>query len=89
MEKSCIKCGNNIPSGRLKALPKTDTCIECSDVNRKCGFRVITGKTTYSELQLVDEKTFDKLTNLQNRRGMSVGAGVAMNKINSGQFTER
>ena len=30
----CIKCCNVIPEARLKALPGTKTCVECSDVER-------------------------------------------------------
>lgn len=63
--KTCIICGEEIPLGRLKALPNTNTCVSCSDVSRKKGFKVITGKTTYSELDIVDEDTYKKLSSLE------------------------
>lgn len=50
----CKKCGNEIPEGRLKSLPNTETCIKCSSINKKVGFQIIDGKTTYSELEIVD-----------------------------------
>ena len=52
---NCIVCGNEIPEQRLKILPHTKTCVNCSQAERVAGFPVITGKTTYSELQIVRE----------------------------------
>lgn len=60
--KNCIICGEEIPAGRLKALSNTETCVKCSDVGRKKGFPVITSKTTYSELDIVDEHTYKVLS---------------------------
>jgi len=31
-KKLCSECGKPIPSGRLKALPETETCVACSHV---------------------------------------------------------
>lgn len=33
--KKCIKCGEEIPEGRLKAIPNTHTCVNCSNVKIK------------------------------------------------------
>lgn len=57
MSKECITCGNIIPEGRLKALPKTLTCTDCSDVEPVCGHNVVSSKTEYSELQIVNKET--------------------------------
>ncbi|HET9843815.1 MAG TPA: TraR/DksA family transcriptional regulator [Gammaproteobacteria bacterium] len=27
----CARCGEDIPSGRLEAIPYTDLCLECAD----------------------------------------------------------
>lgn len=51
---NCIKCGNIIPEARLKILPNTNCCVNCSTVQKKVGFQIIDGKTTYSELDIVD-----------------------------------
>lgn len=59
--KYCIICGEVIPDGRVKAIPNVETH---SDAKRKKGFSVISSKTTYSELDIVDEKTFKKLKKL-------------------------
>ena len=61
MNRICRKCGIDISEGRLKALPETQTCVDCSKTNRKKGFKVITGKDTYTELDIVDEETFNVL----------------------------
>jgi len=74
--KYCKICGELIPEGRLKALPNTSTCVICSNSEKKVGFRVITGKNTYTELDIVDQETYQKLTNQQERKGQSPGNGV-------------
>ena len=79
----CKHCGKEIPEGRIKALPKTETCVDCSNVGKKLGFQVVTGKTTYTELDIVDEKTYKDLTRKQARRGQSPGGGIQMGKGNS------
>ena len=58
----CIICGAEIPEGRLNAIPGCMTCVNCSTVGKKKGFRVISGKTTYHELDIVDEEMFKILT---------------------------
>jgi hypothetical protein len=70
----CIKCNKEIPAGRLKALPNTKVCVACSDTSKVAGFRVITGKSTYTEMQIVDQDTYNKLSKLQQRYG-SVAVG--------------
>ena len=59
----CINCNQEITTGRIKALPKTKTCVECSSENKKKAFKVISGKTTYSELDIVDEQIYKILSN--------------------------
>lgn len=75
MATNCIHCGNVIPDGRLKILPNTKTCVKCSEVSRVAGFPVISGKTTYSELQIVKQETAQELFNKQDRKG-SIAEGV-------------
>ncbi|MDJ1503830.1 TraR/DksA C4-type zinc finger protein [Xanthocytophaga agilis] len=72
---NCIHCGNEIPEARQKALPNTKTCINCSTTNRVYGFAIISGKTTYSEIQIVTEETAQNLYTQQDRKG-SVATGV-------------
>lgn len=76
----CLKCHRPIPEGRLKAIPGVLTCLQCSSTEKVRGFRIITGKTTYTELQLVSTDTYQKLTAKQARIGMSPGRGIWMDK---------
>lgn len=78
------KCGKIIPDARINALRLagnlTSTCIECAskNVKRVAGFPLITGKTTYSELQIVLQEQADSLFSQQSRKGQSPGAGIRM-----------
>lgn len=76
MERICIGCGNPIPSGRLKALPKTQTCTGCSNTDKVVGFQLITGKTEYADLLITDKKTAEDLNKKQDRFGYGVSEGV-------------
>lgn len=75
---NCINCGEKIPEGRLKALPKTKVCVKCSTSEKVAGFRLIEGKTEYSALQIVPQETAKRLYKLQERKGQSPGRGVKM-----------
>ncbi len=76
----CIHCGQEIPEARLKALPQTKTCVSCSQTNRVYGFAVISGKTTYSEIQIVSEEAAQELYEKQDRKG-SVATGVQFKNL--------
>ncbi|GAL85339.1 hypothetical protein MYP_2568 [Sporocytophaga myxococcoides] len=71
----CNKCQKAIPELRLKALPNTQTCLECSETTRVAGFPIVSGKTTYSELQIVSSEKAEELYNKQNRTG-GISEGV-------------
>jgi hypothetical protein len=73
---NCIHCNQQIPAARLKALPGTKTCIACSATGRVAGFPLITGKTTYSQLQIVDQNTAEELYAKQERKGSKPGEGI-------------
>ena len=65
--KYCRVCGEEIPEGRIKALPNAETCVEHSSAEKKKGFVVISSKTTYSELEIVDDSTFKVLDKLDRK----------------------
>lgn len=69
---NCIKCFCKIPEGRIKALPTTKTCVECSDVERDYVRTIISGKTTYSEVEVIknkDTKEYLKRLDAKGRTG--------------------
>lgn len=77
--KKC-NCGKYIEKPRLEATKgSATTCISCmrtNDVKRKAGFAIISGKNTYSEIQIVSAERSAELNAMQYRRGQSPGAGV-------------
>jgi hypothetical protein len=72
----CIKCQSEIPAARLKALPTAKTCVQCSSTQKVGGHTIISGKNTYSEIQIVDQETASNLYHMQSRRGFGVANGV-------------
>ena len=51
----CIKCNSQIPEGRIQILPNTKTCVNCSSTGQWYARAVITGKTTYSEVEVIKD----------------------------------
>ena len=76
MTRNCKHCSNQIPEGRLKILQFTQTCVNCSTTPKVGGHTVISGKTTYSEIQIVDQETASDLARMQSRKGFGVATGV-------------
>lgn len=62
MSKLCKSCGEEIHPGRLKALPTTTTCVECSTTGRKAGVTVTLGEGdhTYNEIIIMEHDDFVK-----------------------------
>ena len=66
----CIKCKEAIPVGRLKALPGTKVCVNCSDTQRWYLRNIISGKTTYSEAEIIkDPELAVKMRKMDRRAG--------------------
>ncbi len=88
MERNCTECNEPIPEGRLKALPKTTTCTKCSNIDAYRGHNMITGKTTYSEVQIISTETAMRLKQLENRVGYGVSNGVKFDGDKRGEFND-
>ena len=56
----CIKCSDEIPAARLKALPGTKVCVGCSTVGRKQAITITggEGEDTYNDIILVSEEEY-------------------------------
>ena len=68
----CNKCNSKIPIGRLKIIPNAKECVKCSSEDLNLVRAVITGKTTYSEWEVIKNKeTKDQMKRLEGkgRRG--------------------
>jgi hypothetical protein len=57
---NCVHCQQPIAQGRLKALPNTKTCVECSTAGMKRGLTVTLGEGdhTCNELVIMEEKEY-------------------------------
>ena len=62
MTKLCVACGAEIPSGRLKALPKTKVCVNCSAVKPKKAVTIVggEGEDTYNDIVIMNEKEYQE-----------------------------
>lgn len=87
--KLCKVCQEEIHPQRLKILPNTETCVKCSTTPKVAGFRIISGKTSYSEMQIVSQEKYKELTKKQARRGQSPGLGIWMNSTFAGQKKDK
>ena len=73
--RECCKCCEPIPIARLKALPNTKECVECSSVERNYVRTIISGKTTYSEVEVIKNKdTKEYLKNLDSKGRQGFGS---------------
>tara|TARA_Y100000389_G_scaffold143155_1_gene141309 strand:- start:2122 stop:2349 length:228 start_codon:yes stop_codon:yes gene_type:complete len=63
MIKFCKGCYKKIPLMRIKALPNTLTCVDCSDVNMKSCVTVLKGNVdrddTWVDIIFIDGKNND------------------------------
>ena len=66
----CVKCKTEIPIGRLRAIPETKVCVNCSDTQKWYVRNIISGKTTYSEAEIIkDAELAKKLQKMDRRAG--------------------
>lgn len=63
----CSNCGKNIPKARIKALPNTKTCTNCSTEQPKQGI-VVWDKTT-PILGIVSKKEAEEFKHFENGDG--------------------
>ena len=74
----CCNCSNTINPLRLKALPNTKTCVNCSTTSKWYVRNVITGKTTYCETEVIKDPEFAKEIAAMDRR---TGWGSNLHKV--------
>ena len=64
----CTKCNGTIPEGRLKALPDTRTCVECSTTHAFYVRNIISGKTEYSETEIIKSPSLARKLRAMDKR---------------------
>lgn len=71
MAVQCSKCKEEIPEGRLKALPGTTTCVNCSNSKMKRSVTVVKGEgeDTYNDLIIMEADTYESIFGKEERTG--------------------
>jgi hypothetical protein len=66
----CKICGGNIHPTRLKILPNTTTCIECSSVKAKHGVPIMYGQKddTWVDVVFMEEDEYRVYKNLRDKK---------------------
>lgn len=66
----CIKCSDEIPAGRLKALPGTRVCVSCSTAGKRKAITITggEGEDTYNDIILVSEEDYKEYTKDEVRK---------------------
>jgi hypothetical protein len=68
--RSCIKCCKEINPLRVKALPDTKVCVECSTTKAWYVRNIISGKTEYAETEIIkDSDSADTIRKMDQRLG--------------------
>lgn len=62
MEKNCIKCKELIHPKRLEILPNCNTCVNCSNAQKKSAISVVkgVGEDTWNETIVMDSNEYKK-----------------------------
>lgn len=74
MSIKCIKCKEEINPLRIKALPNTKVCVQCSTASAYCGVTTThgSGDHTWNDIQLMtveQYQTYQQLESTHNRKG--------------------
>ena len=68
MLDKCVKCNSEINPLRLKAIPQTKTCVNCSSTQRWYVRNIISGKTEYSEAEIIKDPVLaESIKNMDKR----------------------
>ena len=62
MDQLCIMCEAVIHPGRLKALPGTKVCINCSTAGKKKAVTIVggEGEDTFNDIVIMDDKNYQE-----------------------------
>tara|TARA_R110000868_G_scaffold98798_2_gene272048 strand:- start:181 stop:414 length:234 start_codon:yes stop_codon:yes gene_type:complete len=68
--RNCLKCCEEINPLRVKALPDTKVCVNCSITKAWYVRNVIAGKTEYAETEIIkDSDSADTIRKMDQRTG--------------------
>ena len=65
--RNCVYCKQEINPLRVKALPNTKTCVDCSTVGAKKGVSMVFGEKdhTWNDMIILDAQDADKLERMK------------------------
>ena len=66
---NCVKCGEIIPEGRLKALPGAKTCVSCSSVQKKGTVTIMKGEGDHTWIETIhlEHEDYKKYMEAENK----------------------
>ena len=66
----CIKCKEVIHPLRVKALPNSKTCVDCSTTGAKRGVPMMFGEKdhTWTDMVIMEPEEFDQFEKLNNQQ---------------------
>jgi hypothetical protein len=69
----CIKCKQEINPLRVKALPNTKTCVDCSTVGAKKGMSMVYGEKdhTWNDMVIIDATEADRMERTKQNKNIS------------------
>ena len=72
MTVQCSKCKEEIPEGRLKALPGTTTCVNCSNSRMKRAVTVVKGERedTFNDLIIMEADEYEYIFGKDEHNGI-------------------
>jgi hypothetical protein len=68
-ERMCVKCREVINPLRLKALPTSKTCVECSTTGAKRGVPMMYGEkdNTWTDMVIMEPEEYDRFEKLNKQ----------------------
>jgi hypothetical protein len=71
--RKCIKCREEINPLRLKALPNTKTCVDCSTVGAKKGIGMVYGEKdhTWNDMIIIEADEADRIERIKPSKNIS------------------
>jgi len=89
MKVNCISCDVVIPEARLKAVPGTKECVNCSTEDKVGVQVIISGKNTYSEVEVIKNKETQKdIERITGRGRRGFGSMLYKGGKGSKEFTD-
>jgi hypothetical protein len=71
--RTCIKCKQEINPLRVKVLPNTKTCVDCSTVGAKKGVSMVFGEKdhTWNDMVILDANEADRIERTKQPKNAS------------------